>query len=152
MPESAQAYRTLLGFDHGGAHIGVAVGEELTRSARPLCTLHACEGEPDWAELGRLLSEWRPELLVVGVPWHADGSASKSTAAALAFRDRLQTQTAKPVFTVDERLSSREAQQRLSSGSQRRSARQLKTRIHQAAAAVILETWLQQSPALKTPR
>ena len=157
---SARRYRTLLGFDHGGARIGVAVGEELTRAARPLCTLRAQAGEPDWAELKRLLHEWRPDLLIVGIPRHADGSASKSTTAALAFCEQLRTHTGQAVLTVDERLSSREAEQRLTGQSDlsssstprkttrrkatRQTARQIQDRIDQAAAAVILETWLQQ--------
>ena len=141
-PEQAapRKYRTLLGFDHGALRIGVAIGEELTRCARPLCQLPARQGEPDWPELLKLLREWRPDGIVVGVPHHADGRPSKSTNAALEFCKQLKQHTGLPVLTIDERLSSNEAKRRLEERPLRRSRQQLDP----MAAAVILETWLNQ--------
>ena len=64
---------TLLGFDYGTKFIGVAVGSTLTRTARPLATLAvARSGQPDWVALTRLVEEWRPQALVVGLPLNMD--------------------------------------------------------------------------------
>ena len=68
--------RVALGFDYGRTRIGVAAGEAVTGSARPLRTLPARQQHPDWDAIGRLIKDWHPDLLVVGVPRHADGSAS----------------------------------------------------------------------------
>ena len=59
---------TLLGFDYGEQRIGVAVGQTLTGTARPLVTLHTVKQRPDWDRIGALISEWKPEALVVGLP------------------------------------------------------------------------------------
>ena len=130
--------RTVLGFDYGKARIGVAIAQELTADARPLALLTARRGTPPWPEILRLVDEWRAQLLVVGVPYHADGSASKVTTAALAFAEQLQTRTRLPVAMVDERLSSYAAADLLAERGQRRR----NGAIDSVAAAVILNTWL----------
>lgn len=132
---------TLLGFDYGRSRIGVAVGQTLTASARPLTTLPARHGQPDWQTIERLIAEWRPQRLVVGVAYHADGSASDSSTAALRFRDRLAQRFDGPVETVDERLSSREAERHLGAGARDKEA------VDRVAAALILESWLRMTCA-----
>lgn len=130
--------RTVLGFDYGRARLGVAVGQDLTASARPLATVNT----GDWNRIEQLIGEWRPALLVVGVARHADGSASDATTAALAFAEMLEQRSELPVHTIDERLSSHEAEQRLreAGGDPRRD----KAAVDRWAAALILESWLQQ--------
>ena len=66
--------RTLLGFDFGTRSIGVAIGQEITGSAQPLRALKANDGIPSWEEIGKLLGEWQPDLLVVGLPLNMDGT------------------------------------------------------------------------------
>lgn len=138
---SASATATYLGFDYGSQRLGVAVGQSLTRSARPLITLACRAGQPDWAQVERLLGEWKPAALVVGVPRHEDGSASDSSEAAERFARRLAGRFGLPVHTVDERLSSHAAEQALGAR-----ARRDKASIDSLAAAVILETWLAEQP------
>jgi putative Holliday junction resolvase len=128
---------TLLGFDPGLKRIGVAVGESLTGHARPLVTLKAEAGAPDWAAVARLIAEWQPAALVVGVPRHADGSASTSTEIALKLTRRLAGRYGLPVHEVDECLSSHAAE---AAGTMSRQS----GGVDAAAAAVILETWLAQ--------
>lgn len=137
---SRPAPRTVLGFDYGRRRIGVAVGQELTGSARPLALLAARRQTPDWDGIGRLIREWRPDLLVVGVPRHADGSASATTTAALDFARHLAQRFGLAVETIDERLSSKAAAGLLeeTGGSRRRTA------LDPLAAALILESWLRQ--------
>lgn len=100
---------TLLGFDYGRKHTGVAVGSRRSGAARPLAVLGAHGNEPDWRGIGRLIEEWRPDALVVGLPLNMDGSENPMTRAARAFGAALQDRYNLPVHMVDERLSSRAA-------------------------------------------
>ncbi|MDX1605572.1 MAG: Holliday junction resolvase RuvX [Candidatus Competibacterales bacterium] len=137
--------RTVLGFDHGNQRIGVAVGQEITASAWPLVTLKHRNGAPDWDAIDQLLRDWQPDLLVLGVPRRADGSASTSTEAALAFGRALETRSGLPLATIDERLSSHAAEQRLR--DQGIDPGRDKAAVDRVAAALILETWLHQADA-----
>lgn len=138
---SGHAHRTILAFDHGRSRIGVAVGQELGATTRPLVTLAARDGQPDWEAIVALVSEWQPDLLVVGLSRHADGGASAVTRAAAGFARRLAARTGLPVEFVDERLSSHAALERLQATGQARRARRDPGLIDQAAAACILDTW-----------
>ncbi|MDQ2696905.1 MAG: Holliday junction resolvase RuvX [Pseudomonadota bacterium] len=140
---SRPAPRTVLGFDYGRRRIGVAVGQELTGSARPLALLAARRQAPDWDGIGRLIREWRPDLLVVGVPRHADGSASATTTAALDFARHLAQRYGLAVDTIDERLSSKAAAGLLEEAGGRRR----RTALDPLAAALILESWLRRQGA-----
>ncbi len=132
------AWRIALGFDVGRLRIGVAVGDTLTGSARPLCILPTRQQHPDWEAIARLIAEWRPDGLVVGVPRHADETANAMTDAALRFCRQLHGRYHLPVATVDERLSSWEAEQRQSATTGRR--RNSPAHLDAQAAAIILET------------
>jgi len=134
----------VLGFDFGLRRIGIAVGQRITRSASPLATVAARDGDPDWARLDALLAEWRPTELVVGLPYNADGSPHDLTHAARAFAGALGARTGLVVHTIDERLSSVEAERTL---RERRAAgrrRVAKGEVDAAAACVILGSWLNQ--------
>jgi putative Holliday junction resolvase len=132
------AGRTLLGFDFGTRRIGVAVGQELTGNASPLVTLKAQNGAPDWTEVERLIRDWQPDAVVVGLPLNEDGSAHAITAGARRFGNRLHGRYQLPVYWIDERLSSAEATSRLADNK-------IKTdrqNIDKVAAQIILESWL----------
>ncbi|MFO1353114.1 MAG: Holliday junction resolvase RuvX [Gammaproteobacteria bacterium] len=142
---------TVLGFDYGASRIGVAVGQELTATANPLTTLMNAARGPDWDAIKRLIQEWRPRLLVVGLPRHADGSANAVTAAVLGFRRALGERFQLAVETVDEHLSSHEAERRFMEIHERRPRR---AEVDALAAALILESWFNlqqgQTPCSKT--
>ena len=106
--------RVVLGFDFGEKRIGVAVGQELTGTARGITTLTSKNRQPDWEAISRLIEEWRPDLLVVGHPLHMDGSEQPLTHLAYRFGNRLSGRYNLPVERVDERLSSYEAELELS--------------------------------------
>jgi putative Holliday junction resolvase len=76
------ALRLLLGFDYGTKQIGVAVGQVITGQARELCTLKAQNGVPDWDKVQALISEWKPDAIVVGLPLNMDGTPSEMSARA----------------------------------------------------------------------
>lgn len=135
---------TLLGFDYGRRRIGIAVGETITGAARPLTTLDCpAEGRPDWDRIERLISEWQPAAVVVGRPEHADGTSNAVTRGAERFARQLQGRFGLTVHLVDERLSSRAAEERLAeTGRRRNRGRGPDPAIDMMAACIILETWL----------
>lgn len=133
--------RTLLGFDFGTRRIGVAVGQEVTGTARPLTTLQSPNGAVDWPAISALIEEWRPDALVVGIPLHMDGTEQEMTRAARRFGNRLNGRYNLPVFTVDERLTSDEAE-RLLRDTGRGSGE--KGAVDAVAAQLILQAWLEQ--------
>ncbi len=134
----------VLGFDYGARRIGVASGNRISQSARPLPTLLSHKGEPDWPRIDALLAEWKPEALVVGLPLTLDGGEQTITRAARGFANALRQRSGLPVHLVDERHTSQEAARRFASqraagASRRRDAEH----VDSLAAAVILESWLQ---------
>lgn len=143
MPDGPGA-STLLAFDFGLRRIGVAVGQTITGSASPLATIVNREAGPDIDQVSALISEWRPDLLLVGLPLGADGSRGPMSDAAMAFADTLR-QFDLPVAMVDERYTSLEA------GAALKDARKAGTRgrirksdIDAAAAVLIAERYLRQ--------
>jgi len=102
------AAQTLLAFDYGVKRVGVATGNTLMRQAQPLRTI-AAEGDARFAQIGKLIQEWQPQALVVGVPFHPDGAAHENTAKARRFARQLQGRFNLPVHEVDERYSTTEA-------------------------------------------
>lgn len=100
---------TFLAFDFGTRRVGVATGNAITRSATPLTTI-AVEGDARFVAIGRLIDEWRPDALVVGVPVHPDGAAHDNTRRAQRFARQLHGRFRLPVHEVDERYSSVEAE------------------------------------------
>jgi len=135
--------RTVLGFDFGEKRIGVAVGQELTGKARGIATLTSNNRQPDWAAIGHLIEEWRPQLLVVGCPLHMDGSEQPLTHLAYRFGNRLSGRYNLPVERVDERLTSYEAELELKAEG----GKQSKAAVDQRAAEKILQSWLDSSSA-----
>lgn len=136
----SEASQPLLGFDYGRRRIGVAVGQRLTRSATPLTTVRARDGKPDWPSVTQLIEEWKPGALVVGIPYHMDGTEQDMTHAAKKFCRQLEGRYRLPVHQAEERLSSWVVESRLSAREQ------ANTDIDAMSAQVILQDWLQQEP------
>ncbi len=140
----APATRTVLSFDYGLRRIGVAVGNTLTGTAEALATIDAFDGAPDWHAIGRCIADWRPAAIVVGVPYNMAGQNDRLTTAALQFADLLGEQYQIEVHRVDERLSSREAEdelrERRRSGSKTRRVR--RGDVDREAARILLLQWL----------
>ena len=128
----------VLGFDYGARRIGIAVGQPLTQTATPLETVRVTGARPDWEAIGRIIETWKPNALVVGVPFNLDGTEHAVTRAAQRFSQQLHGRYKLPVHTIDERLSSHEAH------ALRPVKRRSKPDLDSVAAQVILHTWLQQ--------
>ena len=135
------SHQTVLGFDFGLKRIGIAVGQTITASASPLGTAAVRGGEPDWEFIGRLITEWRPGALVVGLPYNMDLSEQEMTGHARRFAEGLAQRFPLPVHTIDERLSSKEAEAQLKERRQQGRRRITREDIDGAAACVILESW-----------
>nr|VFK43643.1 MAG: putative holliday junction resolvase [Candidatus Kentron sp. TC]VFK45155.1 MAG: putative holliday junction resolvase [Candidatus Kentron sp. TC]VFK58314.1 MAG: putative holliday junction resolvase [Candidatus Kentron sp. TC] len=130
---------TLLGFDPGRKRIGVAVGQTLTGTANPVGTVAVRRNAPDWEFIDRLISTWDPDGLVVGLPLNMDGTEQAMTHAARRFRNQLAHRYRLPVYVADERLSTREARDRLACEGRLRAEED-----DPVAAQIILETWFSE--------
>ncbi|HEC14962.1 MAG TPA: Holliday junction resolvase RuvX [Sedimenticola sp.] len=129
---------TLLGFDYGTAKIGVAVGQTVTATASALTTLYAKQQRPDWEQISKLIGDWEPEALVVGLPCDLDGTETEITPRARRFARQLEGRYRLPVHMADERLSSMVARQELK-------GRPIEYGdVDAMAAKLILETWLSE--------
>ena len=112
LPSQASAQvpiQTFLAFDFGLRRVGVAAGNTLTRTAQPLGTLSS-SGDARFADIARLVAEWQPSALVVGVPFHPDGADHENTLRARKFARQLHGRHQLAVHEVDERYTSVEAQ------------------------------------------
>ncbi len=132
--------RLLLGLDYGTKQIGVAVGQAITGQARELCVLKAQNGVPDWSQIERLVKEWQPDAMVVGLPLNMDGTPSEMSERAAKFARRLHGRFNLPVHTHDERLTTFEAKGHRLAQGQRDGYRQRP--VDALAAALLLEGWL----------
>lgn len=132
-----------LAFDYGHKRIGAAVGDTITGAARPLPTLPN-SAEPDWKTLLRVIAEWRPDELVVGLPINEDGSDQPITTATRRFAAQLRQKSGLAVHLVDERYSSRAADDALrdARASGRMTRRVRKGDRDGESARVILEQWM----------
>jgi len=133
----AQADATILAFDFGTRRIGVAIGNTLTRSARALTTIDARDESRRLAALDRVVHEWAPARLVVGLPVHADGREHAMTGRARAFAATLASRYALPVSLEDERHTSEVARDALAGGG-----RAGRSQRDEVAAQIILQAHL----------
>ncbi len=117
----------VLAFDFGTQRIGVAIGNGVTREARPLTTVDAAENEARWKALGAVIEQWQPVQLVVGIPRHPDAAPHAMTARSERFARQLEGRYRLPVAGVDERYSSAVVERA--------------DDVDAAAAAVILQQW-----------
>lgn len=127
--------KTVIGFDFGTDWIGVAIGQTLTRQARPLKAIR----NNDWKSIKKLLEDWQPQKLVVGLPLSMVGQDQEMTASAKRFGRQLEGRFGIDTAMVDERLTTREAYQ-IAIDNQ---ANKTKPEIDSLAAALITESWLQ---------
>ena len=135
--------QTVLGFDFGEQRIGVASGQTITASASPVTTLTAVNQKPDWQAIEKLIEDWRPDALIVGIPTYLDGSPSDMTRRAQRFGRQLQGRFYLPVYEVNESLTSFEAEQELKKN--KKLGQHNKQDIDKMAAAIIVQSWLEQN-------
>jgi len=132
--------KRVLGFDFGHKHIGVAIGELMTSTAKPLSTITARHGEPKWEDIEHLIERWGPDALIVGIPLNMDGSDGSVTSAAKKFSEELHEHFMLPIIEVDERLTTVEAKQQLFDKGGFDALD--KATIDSYSAKLIIESWL----------
>ncbi|PHQ76174.1 MAG: Holliday junction resolvase RuvX [Shewanella sp.] len=104
---------TVLGFDYGTKSIGIAIGQSLTGTGNPIGSIKAVDGIPKWEEIGMLIEEWQPDIVVVGLPLNMDGTEQEITQRAKKFANRINGRFGVKVATQDERLTTADAKARL---------------------------------------
>jgi putative Holliday junction resolvase len=133
-------YQTVLGFDFGFRRIGVAAGQTITNTATAVTTLLANNGVPSWDEVAALLKKWRPDALIVGMPYHMDGREQFTTIAAKNFAEILEEKYHLPVILQDERLTTKDARQSVFEAEGYAGLK--KAKIDSIAAKKIIESWM----------
>ncbi|MBM3203668.1 Holliday junction resolvase RuvX [Candidatus Woesearchaeota archaeon] len=141
---------TYLCFDYGEKNIGVAVGQRVTGTATPLETIRVTSGTALWRAVIRLTETWQPAAFVVGMPYHPDGEENPIVQPILRFCAELEQRFQRPVYTMNETLSTRESrqifyQQRENPRQSKRSTQFIDVK-DQMAAQLILQTWLTHTP------
>jgi putative Holliday junction resolvase len=130
----------VLGFDYCKKRIGLATGQTITSSATPCKTINQVNGNPDWSAIETEIQQWKPQALIVGMPYHTDGSENEMTAAVRQFCYELEKRFKLPVFEVNEALSSQQAEEILKQSI--KITQQNKAEIDKMAAAIIVQRWL----------
>jgi len=142
MPATEKDITSVLGFDYGKKRIGIATGQTITHSATPCTTLLQVDGNPDWLAIENEIKQWNPQALIVGIPFHTDGSENKMTAACRHFCYELKKRFELPVIEVNEALSSQQAEEILKENI--KINKQNKHEIDRMAAAIIVQRWLNE--------
>lgn len=133
----------LIAFDFGMKRTGVAIGQTITQQARPLDTLTALQGQPNWQAIQKLIQKWLPDALVVGIPLNMDGTDQFITQHARQFAEQLRERFSLPVYEMDERLTTKAAREQLfkEGGYQALQSGQ----VDRVAAQLILENWFAEN-------
>ncbi len=133
---------TVIAFDFGEQRIGAAVGDMSVGIAHPLTTIPAADKKTRYAAIAGLIREWRPALLVVGLPLHMDGTEHEVSRLARKFARELGGRFELPVELIDERLSSDAADMSLADAGV--ASHKRKPVIDQVAALHILQAYLDE--------
>lgn len=134
---------TIMAFDFGEKRIGVAVGETLLGKARALATIAESANDRRFTAIAKLIAEWHPARLVVGLPRHVDDTEHAFAARCERFARQLAGRYGLPVEFADERYTSCIAEAQMEGDKLKN-----KSRLDAEAAAVILQAWLDQRHAL----
>jgi putative Holliday junction resolvase len=131
--------KIIIAFDFGMKRIGIAIGQTVTQTARPLDTIQAKDGHPNWQAITKLIKNWLPDALVVGIPVNMDGTSQPITFRALEFATLLRERFNLPVFEIDERLTSKDAKEQLFSEGGYKALQD--GQVDRLAAQLILQNW-----------
>lgn len=140
--EKAKTPKILLGFDFGMKRMGVAIGQTVTQTARPLPIIHAKNGVPRWESLVKLIQKWQPDALVVGIPLNMDGTEQAISHEARQFAQTLRERFHLPVYEMDERLTTKDARARLFNEGGYKALQG--GQIDSVAAQLILQNWFEE--------
>ena len=128
----------VMAFDYGLRNIGIAIGQNITKSASTFYVLKAKKGIPDWVKLDSIIEEWEPGLFIVGDPYNMDGTKSEFQKKIAKFSTELKKRYEIELQMIDERLTTKEAKERIQDKPDgiKDSANK-----HSISAQIILEDW-----------
>tara|TARA_B100001123_G_C15127531_1_gene953949 strand:+ start:77 stop:499 length:423 start_codon:yes stop_codon:yes gene_type:complete len=128
----------VMAFDYGLRNIGIAIGQNITKSASTFYAIKAKEGVPDWIKLDSIVEEWEPDLFIVGDPFNMDGTKSEFQKKITKFSTELKNRYEIELQMIDERLTTKEAKDRIQDKPDgiKDSANK-----HSISAQIILEDW-----------
>ncbi|OOF82389.1 Holliday junction resolvase RuvX [Rodentibacter caecimuris] len=135
---------TALAFDFGTKSIGCAVGQSITGTAQALPAFNARDGIPNWENIEKCLTEWKPDLVVVGLPLNMDGTEQELTLRARKFAHRLNGRFGVKVVLQDERLTTTQARSEIFDRGGFRALK--KGKVDGISACLILESWFENNP------
>lgn len=131
----------VMGFDWGKRYIGIALGDLISKQARELCSVTNTElGKTNWSEILKLINQWQPHILVIGIPWNNEHKNRELEQLALEFSVKIGEKTKLKVETIDEHLTSWQAKYDL--GKFNNFSKKELTALNTKAAAIILDEWL----------
>ena len=133
---------TLLGFDFGTKSIGVATGQMITATAQPLAAIKANDGIPNWNVVEKVINDWKPDLVIVGLPLNMDGTEQPVTQRAKKFANRLNGRFGVKIALQDERLTTASAKEFIFTHGGYKALD--KGKIDSVSAALILESWMER--------
>lgn len=137
-----QPSKNVLGFDFGEKRIGVALGDSLTKIVHPLQTIETEINSERFYIINGLLEKWKPDYVVIGIPFNDDGTEHRLTMLAKKFSGKIQNKYNLPVFNIDERYTSAEAESILRERGVK--IKENKGLIDQFAAKIILESFFRE--------
>ena len=127
-----------MAFDYGLRNIGIAIGQNITKSASTFYAIKAQDGIPDWIKLDSIIEEWEPGLFIIGDPFNMDGTKSEFQKKIAKFSTELKNRYEIELQMIDERLTTKEAKERIQDKPDgiKDSANK-----HSISAQIILEDW-----------
>ena len=137
-----EEFGVVMAFDYGLRNIGIAIGQNITKSASTFYAVKAKEGKPDWMKLDSIVEEWRPGLFIVGDPFNMDGTKSDFQKRISKFSSELKKRYEIRVHMMDERLTTKEAKERIENESNGLKGSANK---HSISAQIILEDWFRSA-------
>ena len=132
----------VIGFDFGQKRIGVAVGNNISKTAQALITIDSSSNNQKFEVIQKIIEEWQPISIVVGVPFNVDGSEHKVTNLSRKFAKQLEQKYSLPTHLIDERYTSIEANHEIK--DKKIDLKKKKLLIDQIAAKIILQSYLDQ--------
>ena len=139
-----------LGLDLGHVRIGVALSDPLGMTAQPLMVLKAEGFQKDLAAIGELVNQYEVTQVIVGLPINMDGTESSQTRKIREFTAKLSSRLNVPVFFVDERLTSKQAERMMSEGGM--NSKKQRGKVDQVAAALLLDSALRGALLTEVPK
>ena len=127
-----------MAFDYGLRNIGIAIGQNITKSASTFYAIKAKEGVPDWIKLDSIIEEWEPGLFIVGDPFNMDGTKSEFQKKIAKFSKELKKRYEIELQMMDERLTTKEAKERI---EDKPDGIKVSANKHSISAQIILEDW-----------